>query len=300
MPIYSYAIISAILWAISAQILNIGLKNIPQHSKGNYIFVGLYFSMLTGAITLLPKSKFSSINDSNMFLLLLAGIFTYPLATGVYYATGVAFGNRMELASQFAKVKPVLSVLIAIYLLKEEFVKASYISFAFILLGTLLLLFSNTRNGFNVKAVLLGLLTALFWSVGELFLKLGIGNINAINANIIALVSALLISTFFIFPIVKKIGLENIKLTIMWPFMVHGVLSFGIGYTLFFESIKQIGIGKTVLINATWPFFAVVIASIYRIANKEKVDLSLMTWSAIFLIMAGSVVQTVYLIIVEK
>ncbi len=296
MPAYSYAILSALLWAASAPVLNIGLKNIPDDSRSGHLIVGLYVAMLAGIVALFP---FSSVMEGGLEMsteIVFAGLFTYPLATGIYYVTGLAFNKRIEFASQFAKVKPIFSVLFSLLILREVFSYLSYVSFGLITAGILLMLFSGTSEDIPAKAVLLGLLTAVLWALGELFMTRGIGSMSAIDANFVALSASAILFSVVALPFIVRRGLKSHPVWQLWPFLVHGVMSFGIAYSLFFESIKVIGLGRSVLVNAFWPVAAIILTGGIRIANRQDVAVPFIIWLAILFILCGSLLQGIALL----
>ena len=289
-PPYFYAIFSALLWAISAPVLNLGLRKMHQDNQVLGAAVGLYGAMSFGIITLFPFTSDQVFSIQQLHWVVLAGVFTYPLATGLYYLTGVAFQNRIELASQFAKVKPVFSVLIAILLFGEAFTGYSYLSAALVFTGIAFFIASALRGSINASAIMLGLIAAVFWSVGELFVRLAIAGQSAIDVNFISLVGAFAVSSLIVIPLMLKNSVDLQMFKSIWPFFLHGVLSFGIAYAAFFESIRLIGLGKTVLINAFWPTLAVAIVSLVRISRGEPIGIPPFVLLGIGFILSGSIV----------
>ena len=295
MPEYSFAVISALLWAISAPILNKGLQNLPDKDQLKYLVIGLYVAMLSGVASLLPFAELNELENLITLQIVLAGIFTFPLATGVYYASGIAFNKRMELASQFAKVKPVLSAILALYVLKEVFTYDSYISFGLISVGVLLMLSATRKHGIATSAVVLGVLTAVFWALGEMWMKLGIGKASAIDANLVALLAAVILFSIIVMPTFISSDKRAITYKWLWPFVAHGIISFGFAYAAFFHSIQTIGLGKTVLINAFWPLIAIIVTGMIRLRNDQPIGIPPLLWISIFFIILGSVVQAISL-----
>ena len=296
LPSYSYALISAFLWALSAPIINKGLDKIPNEAKFAGILIGLLASLLSGSlfllIFLLPHL---GLVQFSLFLI-LAGIFTFPVGTGLYYLCGHAYKGKMEIAAQFARVKPIFSVLLAVLFLKETLSSGSYISLILIGIGTVFIIIGSLQGTFRLSALLLGLLTAGSWSLGEAFIKLGLSAKGSIIDTFVALVSGTIALTIFFILLSPFYSLKKHKCqAASWItyFIAHGVLSFGVAYAAFFESIKVIGLGQTVLINAFWPIFAIFFVWLGSYISAEEYQVPKFIWLAATFLLIGSILQVI-------
>lgn len=293
MPDYGYAILSALLWASSVPIINMGLAGIPENKNHQWIAAGLFLAMATGTIALLPLVLMLNEQVVVNTNLVLAGVLTFPLATGVYYLAGDAFSGRTEFASQFSKVKPLFSFVLAVVVLREGISNATVISVTLVGMGTLLLLFGAGTRVLNRTGVLLGLLTALFWGLGELFMKLGIQGNSPLAANWVALASGTLIFSLLGIPSLLKVAATSASIIRLWPFCIHGIVSFCAAYSLFFYSLDQIGLAKSVLINAFWPILSVLITTLIRVSRRQPPGVPRILLVAALILLAGSLAQTV-------
>ncbi len=293
MPAYSYAVISAILWAISAPILNAGLKRIPREQWITCVFTGLLVAQLTGTLTLtVILAATAQLEFSTSGYLIAAGLFTFPLATGLYYLSGYAFGTRIEFASQFAKIKPLFSVLLALLVLKETFGTVSYIALTLILLGLMVLTGNAWRGALSWRAVLLGLLAALAWAAGEVFMKLGLHSALSLTDTFTALASATVISLVLFMPALLHAVAKHVLIhSWLLAFGIHGIISFALAYASFFESIRLIGLSRTVLINAFWPILAIVLTCLWQRLQRQPCEVPNGIWLAAILVLAGSLIQ---------
>ena len=291
---YSFALASALLWAVSAPILNIGLERIPKDAKVPGILTGLFISLVAGSLSLLliVADNLEAVRISRH--LVLAGVFTFPVATGLYYLCGNAFEGKTEIAAQFARVKPIFSVLFAVFLLKEKLSWLSYSSLLLVSIGLGFLIMGGLQGVFRSVALLLGVLTALAWALGEVFMKIGLTGKLSIIDTFVALLSGTIVGSVFILPwtfslIRRRVGLAS------WlaPFAAHGLLSFGLAYSAFFESIKRIGLGRTVLINAFWPILAVFLVCLCSRLRKQECHVPKNVWLAAPFLVMGSIVQVV-------
>jgi len=292
MPEYFLALSAAIFWAISTQFINRGLQEIPESNRREWVATGLFVSMFFGFLTLTPIAiNLEKVLDTNINIV-LSGIFTFPLATGIYYLTSDKFSKRSEFASVFSRIKPLFSFVVAFLILDELVNKGTIIAIAFVVIGILVLFLGIRLKQLNKEGVFLGIFTALLWSIGEYFMKEGIGSINPILATWVALLSGLVVYSISI-PILTNYKIFSLSREIkrMWPFAVHGILSFGIAYSLFFDSISKIGVGKTVLIASFWPIFGLIIGAINRIKKGKSPDIPLTMIIASIFILLGSVIE---------
>jgi drug/metabolite transporter (DMT)-like permease len=296
-PPYAYALISALLWAISVPILNIGLRRLPQQAV-HAVVPGLLVSMTAGTLVLgviaYPLNGMQAVSTSTI----LAGVFTYPVATGLYYAASFAFGARTEFAAQFAKIKPLFSTLIAVTILGETVGSVQMLPLALMAVGIALFYLGLSRRLYNRIAVTLGLLTALAWAVGEAMVKVAFVSGNNVDHAFVALAAGTLIAWLF-YPLARALGLRPACLEIrwLWPFAVHGILSFGVAYTLFFHSIATLGLYSTVLINAFWPFLSMLgvkwIQGMTVRHGEQRIPLTV--WLASGLLLVASLIEILLL-----
>ena len=173
----------------------------------------------------------------------------------------------------------------------ETLTNQSLISVSLITLGTFVFLWGAKTHSLNGKAVALGLLAALFWALGELFMKLGISSNHPILANWVAIVSGMIMFGVIALPGFKSIIGDVKILPTLWPFFLHGAVSFGAAYSMFFYSINQIGLAHTVLINAFWPILSILITTIIRITRRQPVAIPTVLIVAALILLSGSLFQ---------
>ncbi|MBV9392090.1 MAG: hypothetical protein JOY96_09385 [Verrucomicrobia bacterium] len=313
-PTHLFAVLAAALWAFSAPVINRGLNRLPKEGRLYGILCGLLVSLICGSATLslltlgsLGRSApslymvlrivFTFLPFAGFVYLVLAGVFTFPLATGLYYGCAHAFGERAEFAAQFVKVKPILSVLLATFLLHESFRLSSAISLVLIIIGVALLLGVNQQCKPSLYAVGLGVLTALSWSLGEIFFKLGHHTETILDDTLLALISGtllgligMLLSTAFI---VKRTDRRAVyKAFPNWViyFVLHGILSFGLAYACLFRSIAAVGVSRTVMITSFWPIASLITSANFVFEAKPRSISGHVVWAAAALL-AGSLLQ---------
>jgi drug/metabolite transporter (DMT)-like permease len=143
--------------------------------------------------------------------------------------------------------------------LGEQLNEFTGLGLAFIFVGLVVLLFATVRGEFDRATALLGLATALVWSVGEAFMKLGVSGTSSLNATYVALLTGTVAYLGVTTPVIYRHVSPRRAFREGWmlPFAGHGVLSFGIAYTAFFTSIQIIGLAQTALVTASWPILAI-------------------------------------------
>lgn len=297
MPDYFFAIASALLWALSAPIVNYAIRKPAFVEQRIHVLAGLMVSLTTGVIVLSVVVLSLGMFPVIRYELMLAGIFTFPLATGIYYFAGVAFHGRADIASLFSKVKPLFSFFLAIAVLNETVTGYTVYSVILIGIGTLMLITGSRNRQIRFTGVMLGLLTAVFWALGEFFMKVGVSDTHPIAANLSALIAGTIVFLPFAVRPLKLVATSSAGIKSLLPFCAHGVISFGIAYSCFFFSIDRIGLGKSVLINAFWPILGLLVVSMLRIARGKPVELPIIVILSATILLAGSITQAVSIII---
>lgn len=260
MPDYGFAIGSALAWAMAAQVVNRGLEHLPRRHRPLHLSLGLLASLATGTLLLGLVAPSGAVREISLWIV-LAGLFTFPLGTGLYYLSGQLFSDRIEYASQFANVKPALSVLLALVFLGERLAWPSLVAIVLVVAGLASLLMGVRSKHFSLLAVVIGLLLATSWAFGELFMGLALDGRSSLSATFLALATGTLMWACVCAP-VAICQRQRLELHARWlaPFFFHGVISFSLGYALFFESINRIGLSQSILINAFWPSLSVLLS----------------------------------------
>jgi len=293
MPAYFFPIFSALLWAVSVPILNIGLKKIEGDSPFNILWP-LFYAITTGAICAYFFGIDEAVNfrpDNQSIYLILAGVLTYPLATGSYYLAGRMFKDRIELASQFSKAKPGLTLLLALAILPVS-MQGSFSLWGLLLLfmGIGTYIYAGLKKDVSLIGASLGMTTALLWSLGEIAMKYGVGSYGGFTANFYALCYGAL----FLLPIVVVMTITG-KIKFQFPtdnipFLLHGVISFYLAYSLFFTGLDKLGVIPTVVVNSFWPLLALIITTILYKINREPVHTPKIIWLGSLLFLSSGLV----------
>lgn len=269
-----YALVATAAWIASTFVINRGLERKPDDGSGvHQIALGLNASLVTGSLLLsvvvLPRI---TVGDFSMFLV-AAGVCSFPLGTGLYYYASEKYEDRSELAAQFNKTKPLFAVGFAVLIVGESPSSLTLVALLFIMVGLLILLVGTVRTRFSNLAMVLGTATAVAWALGDGFITIGVDGVDPLVATYIALVTGTVIYLVASLPFIlgELSGADAREGGWLAFFVCHGVLSFAIGYTAFFTSIATIGLTRSALITAFWPFSAIVLGHmIQRIKGEEQ------------------------------
>lgn len=280
------AVASAVLWAVSALVVSRGLALLPANRAAAMI-LGLVIALVSGS-TLLLLAFGSTLRPTDVSApVVVAGLLTFPMATGAYYVASVAFRGRAEVAAQFSQIKPVISVLLGAFLLSEPLHSTSWMSLAFVASGIALLIAAQRRGHVSAIAIVLGLALATAWATGEVAVAFGSDPARGIQQTTVALVAGTLAGLVIAVPALAVIG---------WPapgkwmlfFALHGLLSFATAYAFYFQAIREIGVASTALINAFWPMLSLVLGRMLAVRYAGREPIPMLVWVAAILLLAGS------------
>ena len=289
---YVPALTAVLFWALSAPIVNEGIRRLPPGFETRGMLMGLVVSLTTGA-SCLGLYVWRDVSSAAYSPTIVgAGILMFPVATGLYYLAGNAFGKRMEFAAQFSRVKPILSFVLATMVLNESVSKASALALILVGGGITCMILGSVRREYSVRAVLLGLLTAAAWSGGEVLAKLSVSRNLAIVDTFAALSAGAVLSIILIGPFSIPIFSRGL-LRGRWlmPFALHGFTSFAIAYSSFFRSLATIGLARTVLVTAFWPVLGLGVAWAIARWRGQTYNLPATIVGAATLLLLGGIVQ---------
>ncbi|HCC81946.1 MULTISPECIES: DMT family transporter [unclassified Methylophaga] len=292
-PSYTLPVMSAVLWALSAPIVNLGLDKIPPRLGSHGVLLGLFVALSSAALCLAIWAWLSGAVINLNWRLAAAGVFTFPVATGMYYITAVAFKGQAEVAAQFAKLKPLISIIFAAVFVGEALNAEMVFPIVLIAAGINIFIVTAIRGKITMQAVFLGALTAMAWSVGETFMILGLTGGSPLTDNFVSLVFGALAIVPVMLVFSKKLYIERHSLGGGWllAFAVHGIISFCLAYALFFAALESVGMLKTVVINAFWPVLALLFTYVINRVRRVKYMVPYYAWLAGILLCSGSAVQ---------
>jgi drug/metabolite transporter (DMT)-like permease len=236
------------------------------------VTVGVLLAIVSGVVALLFASGFETrlVVDARVAA---AGLLTFPVGTGLYYVTALAYGTRADIAAQFANVKPLFSIGIAAVIFREVLGSSDLLAIFAIAAGVAMMFVSaiNKSDTGGRLSLALGLLLAAAWAAGEGFVR----SASADFASADIAFSGLLASAAFVLAVLLSIVARGrwtgapetlrersralLPTRAHGAFLIHGVLSFGLAYALFFQSIATIGLARSAMVTAFWPALAIAI-----------------------------------------
>ncbi|MBV1887911.1 MAG: DMT family transporter [Urechidicola sp.] len=150
---------------------------------------------------------------------------------------------------------PVMTALIEPLFGKEKFKPIHILLGCLILLGIYLLAPDLDFENSHVKGILLGLLSALFYSLRNLILKQTAGNYNGSMLMLFQLV----ILSIVLIPVLFSFDVSGVKS--QYPYvLLLGLLTTAIGHTLFVKSLKHFTAATASIIGSVQPIFGIIIA----------------------------------------
>lgn len=278
---------AVLLWASSSLIVSRGMSGLRDHAgiqgriRPREVFSDVLVSILlatgSGAAALALVSGFG-VQFVLDFRVVAAGLLTFPVGTGLYYMAALSFRDRADVAAQFSNVKPLVSILLAFLVFQEAAGPSDVAALTVIALAVVLLTVAAASDsaGQGWAPLLLGLSLAAAWAGGEALVKAAAVEVRAIDiaftgllASTAALIAVLIFAAGWrafhaegggrmLLPGGYFPGRRHV------PFLLHGVLSFGFAYALFFQSISTLGLARSVMVSSLWPPLAFVIGSLSR------------------------------------
>jgi len=287
---------ASLLWLTVQPIISYAVRSLPRQHKREALALGLFVAMLSGTVALtlivVLNGTMSAI-DINPYSA-LAGLLTYPIATGFFYMASHAFDSRAELASQFSRVKPVFTMAAALLIFHEPLTRGDTWALALVMVGVVAMLSSALGGHIAWPAFALGMAAALAWAAGEGFVKAGFSSGGAFQDTWFALaVSTVAMATLM--PLLVRDWHAVLAGSRRWlvAFSLHGVLSFALAYSLFFRSVATLGLSVTIVLTAFWPVLAMLLAWFAAYRRQQPYPVTATVWAASALLVAGSIVQAV-------
>lgn len=178
---------------------------------------------------------FYALKLSNVAIGMLS-LFTYPIIT--------AFLEPLLLKTKFQKIHVVLGVLVlcGIYFLVPDF---------------------DLQNSYTL-AVVIGIISALFYALRNLILKNKVGTYNGsmLMCYQMAVTAFLLLPTFFIFDIQNVVGQWKGLLTL-------ALITTAIGHTLFLNNFKYFSVTTLSILSSIQPIYGILIGAVFLLETPD-------------------------------
>ncbi|MEW7290776.1 DMT family transporter [Aquimarina sp. 2304DJ70-9] len=153
---------------------------------------------------------------------------------------------------------PVITALLEPVLLKTKFQKVHLLLAVLVLIGIYFLVPDLDFNNSYTKAVLLGVISAVCYSLRNIIMKTKVGNYNGS----VLMWYQLVVVTFFLIPFLFIMDSSGIKE--QWlPTLTLALFTTAIGHTLFLESFKRFSITTASIISSVQPVYGIIIGIIF-------------------------------------
>ncbi|MEL6840940.1 MAG: EamA family transporter [Pseudomonadota bacterium] len=290
---FAFALVAALLWALSSPVISQALRLArTTASPPETVVIGLNLAILVGAALL---TAIRGLPDAGLLtepFVILAGLLTFPVGTGLYYVASVWYRNRAALAAQFANVKPLITIPAGLMFFDETLDGTSVLAAVCITLGIAVIIYGAARKHTSFGAMSFGLFLALSWGIGEVSVRTAAMQSARFDIAHASLVASIPVAIFAW----AAIRVMRRGTAIAWPprkaaaaFVMHGALSFAGAYFFFFASISTHGLSHTVLITTAWPTLAIALSTLWDRDTLRNLSTELMIAMGLFTL--GSVVH---------
>ncbi|MFW9866814.1 MAG: hypothetical protein ACFFEN_12035 [Candidatus Thorarchaeota archaeon] len=283
-----FNLIALLAWVISTLVVSKGIKELREaykpifSSEKDYLLkikaISLYLgiTLLTGTIilTIAFTPLLIKYNFTFSGYLVFAGIFSFSAGTSLYYFCTLVY-KKAEIASQFSRVGPFFSIAFGIYLFGEVFTLFDLISLILLSIGVAVFLIITWTGKFGFIGFILGVLTALSWTLGGTFMNLAFlttptNQVKPLVYTLYSLIFGLLSLAIFLIIISlmskqkeKKEGYKyppfRFKKSVAKYFIVHGIASVSIGFTMNFFGIFYLGVSGSAFFLSLWPILSLLL-----------------------------------------
>ncbi|MHA1906319.1 MAG: DMT family transporter [Candidatus Thorarchaeota archaeon] len=259
---------TALLWGISTNVYK------SQSDDATPIAISalkMWFAFIFMVFLLLLPFKTTPFYMPFESLVFLVASVTIGLVAGdlVYLTAQERIG--VAYAFPITNIYPITTYIIAIFLVSEAIIPVRFLGISIAIVGiSLISQEQGNEEGETKKKDLIGIglaiCAALCWSVGSVFLQIGVTGIDPIDANFVRMMfgSAILI------PIVlgaKKRGMPTPPRRSSKIIIAGGFLGMSLGALLYTYSVDLIGASVAALLGSTAPLFAIPISILIL---KEK------------------------------
>lgn len=291
---FAFALLAALFWAVSSPVISGGLRMARGTSyPSETVVIGLNLAVFVGAGALTAMRGMPSSDLITNPYVILAGLLTFPIGTGLYYVASVWFRNRAAIAAQFANVKPIITIAAGLWMFGEMLSFWSGLAAGCIALGIAVIVYGVIQRHTSFGAMWFGLFLAAAWGLGEVAVRVAAiqsARFDIAHASLLASLPATLALWF----VVRLFRPRSSG--VAWPspaaalaFASHGILSFAGAYFFFFASISTHGLSHTVLITTAWPTLAIVISYVLDRSTLANLSVELIVAMALFTL--GSVLH---------
>jgi drug/metabolite transporter, DME family len=257
------ALLTSLAWSISsicvklvADKINSLVINTLRTCVGSALLISLI--MVTGRY-----QAFSHIPWGSLAYVVISGVLAMAIGDTIYIKSVALLDVSISFPlSQVSFI--LLAILAAILFLGEKFTWVTVAGAVLVIIGIYLMTSSRVRGGhpggnrpINPKGLLFILIAILAWTGATILLKIGVTGVDPFIAAGLRISTSAIVLLFFLAGPGKgvisfrKIGRKNLVLV-----ATAGLLTYGVAAVGYISAIQLIGAGKTVLLTAIAPIFA--------------------------------------------
>ncbi len=247
-------ILLTLFWGINFPILKIGLNYEP----GLYImFFRILVAVLFVFIVFRKKIKFPKSLRINI-LIFIFGLFNMILFFGLW-----SIGEETEnasLSSIIIYTYPIIAIVLARILLDDKLNKYKILSLVLGFAGMVIIFSNQLLIKFNIGLVYL-LIAAISFSIGIIFMKKYLININPITINFVQLLYALppmFLWAFF----TEKINFSGFNLYFILIILFMGILGTAVAYIIYIDLYQRLNVSSIASYFFLVPAFSVIFSVI--------------------------------------
>jgi drug/metabolite transporter (DMT)-like permease len=295
------ALSAAFFWAAANAFI---FKGASKEGGENGAFLSILITFLLMTVIWVCQHDFSleqNLNTTGLIHFSIAGMLTLFLGR-VFFHGSIQYLGSLR-GSSVKRMIPFFSVVLGVFFLGEKLNSSDFIGMVTIFLGFGLLIYESHRrsdspidssNQFihlkkNIRIGLLyGIFSALVYSIGNVFRKTGLMNLNdpAFGAMIGSLVGAVL---FVIASVFLKSYRQSLRNTFSQnnPWLIGAGVSASIGQWLYFIAIDESNVSRATLIVSSDIFITLLLSYLYF---KKQERITHHTVGAAFLGFTGTAV----------
>lgn len=261
------AFVSTLIWGLVVLIVR-GIKS-PA-------YLGVVFSMSAGILILLPIAYFTGhviftpaiFTTRDGLWLILGGVFQFPLASICYYE--MLKSAELSLAVPLTRLKAVFVVVLALIFRLDDFTFKIVGACVLAVLGAGILSWQPRSGGGagmvsvgQGRSIVMAILTSVSWSLGDILIRLALRSFPALSSTIMSLGAGALVYLVGLTFAGRLWSVWRLPMRDMVRFALHGVLSFGLAFYLFFYAMEHIGASRATIITSGWPLVSCVVGLVF-------------------------------------
>jgi drug/metabolite transporter (DMT)-like permease len=284
-----YPILAAASFSISSVIIR-NLKQLGPPAYLNLFRTGIGAVLFVVHLFIINKpDQLLEISLLVLFYLFLSVIFNVVIGDTLYFSSQNVIG--VKIATPIVNTFPLLTVVIAVIWLDESFSWSFILGGIIIIIGITILSLDMDEDENKIqyaqtektRALLFAFAALICYALGVTYTTIATEDLNPVVANSVRLPFGAISLGFLMIAQQNKSNTNeesvvlrsNSKKKILWfQMLVAGILGTYLASLFLVLSVQKVGAGKTAILAATGPFFALPIAILWLKENAGKYTIS--------------------------